>query len=305
MSNAPMLVAGLALAAGLGGLALALQAGDRTPAPAEDGTRAAVDELRTEIDRLQGSVEAAVTSRRDRGAALDDALARLDRRIAALEERPVPAAATRAEEAPEPGPAVEELTEEAARRKEFEDLLAKVMDDSATPDEETRFWKLARSTDLVDELVTEFEGKVGTSPADVDVRMDLARAYVAKLLSIPGGPEQGAWAMKAEGQWREVIKLDEDHWEANYSIGESWSWYPEQLGKTPDAINQFEKVRKIQEGLTPEKQHVGTYLRLAMLYGRQSNTKMAREALIAGLSRHPDDERLKKQLETMGEGGQE
>jgi tetratricopeptide (TPR) repeat protein len=297
MTNATMTVAGAALALALGGLLFALNKG---PEPAAESSEAdaLLAEVRDDVVRLRKSVESAVASRRDRATATDEAFARLDRRLTALENRPVPASAP-AKEAPEEA-ALEEKPE-GGPDSEFRSLMDKVMDGTATADEQTRFWKLARETDMAEQLIGDFEKKVEESPKDTDSRMNLAQAYIAKLLSIPGGPEQGVWAMKAENQWREVIKLDENHWEANYSIGESWNWYPEQLGKTPDAINQFEKVRKIQEGLSPQDEHAKTYLRLSQLYNRQNNTKKSREALKAGLERHPGDEQLTKALETMGE----
>lgn len=298
MSNSPMVVAGAALLTALGVFVLTLSKDSKPAAGDEDATTALIQELHDDVGGLRKSVEGALAKRRDRATATDEAIARLERRLTELENRPVPAAAP-AKEVPEE--AVAEEKPEGGPDSEFRSLMDKVMDGSATADEQTRFWKLARETDMAEQLIGDFEKKVEAAPKDVDSRMNLAQAYIAKLLSIPGGPEQGVWAMKAENQWREVIKLDENHWEANYSIGESWNWYPEQLGKTPDAINQFEKVRKIQEGLSPQDEHAKTYLRLSQLYNRQNNTKKSREALKAGLERHPGDEQLTKALETMGE----
>ena len=110
------------------------------------------------------------------------------------------------------------------KQREFHALMGKVLDGTATADEQTRFWKLARETEMVEKVISDLEAKVNGAPKDIAARMNLAQGYIAKLLSIPGGPEQGIWAMKAELQWGEVIKQDENHWKANYSIAESWSW---------------------------------------------------------------------------------
>ncbi len=301
MSQTRILTFGMAVLVVAGGFALALLK-DR-PKPVQDtATATAVSELRNDVARLSAAIENQEARRRDRGQASDDALARLERRLAALENRTAAPAPTVKETAPEPDdPAATDEPKAGGKVDDFRALQEKVWKGEATPDEEARFWKMARTTGVVDELITDLEGKVKEKPTDIDSRMNLADAYVAKLLSIPGGPEQGVWAMKAETQWKTVVKQDENHWGANYSIAESWSWYPEQLGKTPDAIKQFEKVRKIQDGMTPDKQHANTYLRLSMLYNRQNNTKKAREALVAGIERHPEHEQLRKALDTMGD----
>ncbi|MHC4821746.1 MAG: tetratricopeptide repeat protein [Planctomycetota bacterium] len=137
------------------------------------------------------------------------------------------------------------------------------------------------------------------APGDTGSRMDLAQGYVVKLFTTPPGPEMGVWATKAEGQWQEVLKIDDNHWEARFSLGTSWSRYPEFLNKTPDAIREFKKLRDVQEKLTPEPQHAQTYVQLALLHTRQNNKKAAREALKAGLERHPDNEDIQKTLDSM------
>ena len=42
------------------------------------------------------------------------------------------------------------------------------------------------------------------NPRHEEARMGLADAYVAKLLTVPGGPERGIWGMKAEKQWQTI-----------------------------------------------------------------------------------------------------
>lgn len=306
MGNAAMALAGLGVALGLGAGLLAMDARSRATQTDDAGKAASADDVRrmqSEMDGLRKSLASVegVTRQHDREVGeLRRDLGELSARVEQLESAPRAAAAP---EQPKADAATADEIE-AAKQKQREEMFAlqkKVFSGKATPEEQQRFWELARTTGIVGELMKQLEDDVETNPGDNDLRMNLAQAYIAKLLSIPGGPEQGVWAMKAEKQWKAVLERDPDHWDARYSLAFSWSMYPEFLNKTPDAIKEFEKVREVQERQTPQAKHAQTYVQLAILYRRQGNTKGAREVLQAGAERHPDDAGIQKALASMGD----
>ena len=129
--------------------------------------------------------------------------------------------------------------------------------------------------------------------------MQLAQAYISKLMSIPPGMEQAVWSNKAVAQWEAVLKTDPEHWDARFSLAFNWSMWPDFLNKTPDAIREFEKVREVQERSTPDEKHAQTYFQLSRLYQKQGKSDKAKEALRAGLTRFPQDAELKKALESL------
>jgi cytochrome c-type biogenesis protein CcmH/NrfG len=194
-------------------------------------------------------------------------------------------------------------TLDPSKKREWEDLIEKVMGGGdATPEEQQRFWALVRSEGFADALVKDLEAAVEADPKNIDARMELTSGYYTKLFTVPAGPEMGTWAAKAEVQLKEVLSLDANHWDARNSLATSYSRYPEFLNKTPDAIQEFETLRKQQESnLAPTAEQSGVYLNLGMLYMRQNNKEKAREALESGVRRHPDDEDLRRTLETLGE----
>jgi tetratricopeptide (TPR) repeat protein len=306
MGNAAISLAAIGVALGLGAGLLAMDARGRAGETAgartsddEAGARrleSEVAELRKTIASVQGA-----TRQHDREVGeLRRDLGALTARVDTLEQAP----RASAKSAVAAGPTQTEAEIEAAKEKQREEMFAlqkKVFSGKASAEEQQRFWELARTTGIVGELMKQLEGEVEQNPGDIDLRMNLAQAYVAKLLSIPGGPEQGVWASKAESQWKTVLERDPDHWDARYAIAFSWSMYPEFLNKTPDAIKEFEKVREVQERQTPQAKHAQTYVQLAILYRRQGNTKGAREMLKLGSERHPDDAGIQKALSSMGD----
>lgn len=186
-------------------------------------------------------------------------------------------------------------------RDEFVALLGPVLAGSSdvSPEEQARFWETARSSGYVDELVDELETSIARDPSDVGTRLELADAYVAKLLTVPAGPERGVWGMQAETQWKAVLELDPRSWDAQFRIAESLSYYPEFLNKTGEAIVGLEEARRIQEETVSEPRHAQTYLLLSRVYARDGRTEDALAALRDGLLRHPGNEELARALADM------
>jgi tetratricopeptide (TPR) repeat protein len=302
MSKAPLAVAGMAVLIALGAFGFVL--GRSQERPLEDtSTEDAVSRMENDLAEMRKGLAASQNTVRD----LDREAGRLREKLMGAEARleqleaAGPAAAVNSEDG-RPTATPEELA--AAKRKrlaEMQSLQDKVFSGKATSEEQARFWKLARTSGVVDEMMSTLEQSVKDDPYNNATRMQLSQAYVAKLLSIPGGPEQGVWAMKAETQWKTILEREPEHWDAQYSLAFSWSQYPDFLNKTPDAIKGFEKLRETQEGQTPNAKHGQTYLQLSILYRKQGNTKGARDILRAGADRHPDDKGIAKALESMGE----
>ena len=208
----------------------------------------------------------------------------------------------------EPGSPESDSAASTAAGEEFDTLLTKVLGEASgtpTADETQRFWELARTTDFLAGFVGELDAFVKENPDDTEARLDLARGYVAKLLTVPSGPERAGWAAKAEGEWRQVLEANPASWEAQFSMATSWSHYPDLLNKTTDAIGGFVKAREIQEAGAAEPHQSRTYLRLSRLYLRQADSAKARTVLKAGLERHADDTELKSALDALTESKDE
>jgi tetratricopeptide (TPR) repeat protein len=192
---------------------------------------------------------------------------------------------------------------------EFRGLLAAMLREDvvgpASAEDQARFWKAARESHLVTTVIGELEAVVAAAPDDLAARMQLADAYVTKLTTLPGGPEQGVWGTKAEQQWQAVIDRDPDHWEAQYALAYNFTWYPTAMGKAADAVRGFEQCLRIQEHLPPEARHVATYRNLASLYEQQHQRERAERVLQQGLLRHPGDAGLVADLQRLNAGDRE
>jgi tetratricopeptide (TPR) repeat protein len=178
---------------------------------------------------------------------------------------------------------------------EFDELLKKMTSGAATADDKERFWELAREKPaLLADLIKQFEKSVADAPRDKEAHRNLAQAYLVKLMAVPDGMEKGLWSNKMIGQEKAILDIDPEDWDARFSIGINYSFWPEQFNKRPDAIKEFETLRKIQETKTPDPKHAQTYFQLRQLYLKDGKTDEAKAVLDEGLRRFPDDEELKK-----------
>ena len=175
---------------------------------------------------------------------------------------------------------------------------------SLSTDDQERFYKLARSK-VLEGLMDDLEEEIESHPTDLDARMELADLYIAKLFTVPGGPEQGLWGQRAEKQWKEVATQDPNHWEAHFNIGSSLYYYPEFLNRTNDAIDWMEKSRALLANRSASDEDAPNYVQLAQLYQRQDKNGKAREVLEAGLDRLPRNTAILDALSSLETKGDE
>lgn len=242
-------------------------------------------------------------ARNDAPARAHDArrVSRLETQIADLREelqrvrRTPPAAAEQepGDASPAGVPPTPPTTNEADDQPEFERLRRKVFGWTASAEESARFWELARTSDLLPKLIDRLKAAVGEEPDNVEARLHLARAYVAKLYTVPDGPERGAWAARAEEQWRGVLERDDASWEARFSLAFSLSQWPAFFDKTPEAIREFETLVVQQEAGRPEPRQAQVYLQLARLYRDRGQADKAAATLKRGMERHPENAALR------------
>ena len=260
-----------------------------------------VDSLDSKLDTLTGSIET-LSARLDRSADRFDDLESLAARLSdSAAGTASPDAAGLADAGFRAGDAASE--DEVA---EFKDLMEKFFADGASlsTDDQERFYKLARSK-VLEGLMDDLEEEIESHPTDLDARMELADLYIAKLFTVPGGPEQGLWGQRAEKQWKEVATQDPNHWEAHFNIGSSLYYYPEFLNRTNDAIDWMEKSRALLANRPASDEDAPNYVQLAQLYQRQDKNGKAREVLEAGLDRLPRNTAIQDALSSLETKGDE
>jgi hypothetical protein len=183
---------------------------------------------------------------------------------------------------------------------DFATQIRSVLSGEAGEDEQLAFWQAVKSGEKLDRLIGDLQQATSVAKDDVDSRLTLGLAYVAKIWSMPDGPEKAIWAGKAEGVWKEVLAVEPGNWEAQRNIAFSYSRYPEFLNKTNDAIAEYETTLALQEAAPePRKGFADSYLEMARLQMRTGDSGSALSTLERGAAAHPDNTAITQQLEVI------
>lgn len=159
------------------------------------------------------------------------------------------------------------------------------------------YWQRLRDSGRIEEVVAEFERMAAQDPNNPDLQTALGGAYIQQLFGVGNSPIAGELAMKADDAFDRALELDEEHWEARFSKAVSLSNWPAFLGKTGEAIHQFETLVAQQEKGENQEGYEQTYLFLGNLYQQTGETDKALEAWRQGYARFPDNEDLRRQIE--------
>lgn len=239
------------------------------------------------------------------GETTDQRLARLQRELdAARGEIRRLQASESGETGPAPAgsaPRTQEQHEQLATR--FFELGKAYSAGTATKEEVAELLRLTGDKAFMKEVVSDLEAQIEENPNDLEARLQLVDVQSARVHSAESIVERGILRESVQTQLGEVLKRDPENWDARYmqAVGISHSQ------RTPQgrerAIQAFESLIAIQQGKAAEPRFAKTYGQLAGVLLAEKNTAKARETLISGLRRFPDDEELKKMLDALPAGG--
>lgn len=179
--------------------------------------------------------------------------------------------------------------------EDFAELQKKVLTGAATEEEKERFWKLAQEKPaLLDDIIKQLEKAAADDPRNIEAHRRLADAYFAKLMAVPDGVMKGMWSSKMIGEEKKILEIDPGDWEARFSVATNYSFWPEQYNKRPDAIKEFETLKKIQETRPADPKFAQVYFQLRQLYLKEGRVDDAKTILEEGLRLYPNDANLIK-----------
>ncbi|HEV3028694.1 MAG TPA: hypothetical protein VG457_14035 [Planctomycetota bacterium] len=179
------------------------------------------------------------------------------------------------------------------------DQVRQILRQGMAPDAVQKLFDDARAGRSADALVRTLEALVEENPLDPAAHCLLARGCIEALITEPDFLKKGDWARRADAEFLEALRLDPASWEANYSRASALIWWPEPLGKTPEAIRGFERALELQAGSAAQPRYADTYAQLASLYTKVAMPDKAVALLAEGLRIFPGNEELKKQLEVL------
>jgi tetratricopeptide (TPR) repeat protein len=157
-------------------------------------------------------------------------------------------------------------------------------------------WKRLRETGKLDQAITELEQRAAGDAGNAACPAALGQAYLQKCATIQDLPDQGILAMKADKAFTTALNLDPSNWDARFTKAVAMSYWPPQLNKGQEVIQNFETLVQQQEGQPPQPQFAQTYVWLGDQYQKAGRASDAQAIWQRGAALYPGDTTLPKRL---------
>ena len=159
-----------------------------------------------------------------------------------------------------------------------------------------RLFQALRDNGRMDEYVEALQAEVDKDPSNPELRTALGIAYLQKLFGATPGPDSGVLAMEADMSFDKALELDSTNWRARYMKAVSLSNWPAFLGKTGEAIANFETLITQQETVDSRPEFAQTYLFLGNMYQQIGEPEKALAVWRQGHDLFPLSAELQTQL---------
>ena len=216
-----------------------------------------------------------------------DAPRQKPRPTAQPESRPQSAASNTASSAPAPG-SVEAVAFQAA--------LDTLVSPKMTFAQKQAAWKQLTDSGRLADAAAELEKLMAGDPNNAMYPAELGQAYLKLCATTKDVRAQAVWAMNADVDFDTALSLDPSNWEARFTKAVAMSYWPDNLNKGPDVIQQFNTLISQQEQQAPQPQFAATYEWLGKQYQKTGQMAAAQQVWQRGAALFPDNQSLQNLL---------
>ena len=177
--------------------------------------------------------------------------------------------------------------------------MASLLDKGLPREEMEGFLKAVRKTKAQGAFLKAAEERVASHSGDAKGQYLLARALIEQLMVDPTYEGKDRLGNRALAEYDKALVLDPRYWEPRFEKAESLTYYPESLGRTPEAIREFEALLALQGKSNHDPRYAATYSHLGRMYLRIGKSERALKTVQEGIGLFPEDEDLRAQLEVL------
>ena len=157
-------------------------------------------------------------------------------------------------------------------------------------------WKELKNAGRFDDAIAALEKRAADDPNSADTAAMLGEAYLKKCGMTNDMRQQAIFAMKADQTFETALGLDSNNWDARFYRAVSMSYWPANLNKGQDVIDNFQTLIQQQEAKPPQPQYALPYLWLGDQYQKSGSADLAAQVWQRGASLFPDNPELKGRL---------
>jgi tetratricopeptide (TPR) repeat protein len=184
----------------------------------------------------------------------------------------------------------------ATAKLAFKQSMDTLLSPSSTHEQRQDAWKQLMAAGQLDQAVAQLQQLAAANPQSAQYPGDLGEAYLKQCSQTTDVREQGILALNADKLFDTALNLDPSDWEARYTKAVALSYWPANLNKGQDVIDNLMTLIQQQQNLPPETQFALPYLRLGDYYQKAGDTPSALHAWQQGASLFPANDDLKSRL---------
>ena len=178
----------------------------------------------------------------------------------------------------------------------FNEVIETLVSPQASFEQKQVAWKQLKEAGRLDMAIRELEQRTANDPGRVENVAALGQAYLKKCGVTQDIREQAILAMKADQTLESALSLDPSNWEARYIKAVGMSYWPAQLNKGREVIEQFQALIQDQEAQPAQAHFARTYAWLGDQYKKSDQVDYAIQVWQRGAAFFPNNEELKTRL---------
>ncbi len=163
-------------------------------------------------------------------------------------------------------------------------------------DQKQAAWKWLKETGRLEQAIAQLEQRTASDPLNAENLVALGVAYLKRAGLIENAREKAILAMKADQTLEAALSLDPSNWEARYTKAVGMSYWPAELKKGQEVIEQVQILIQQQETQPAQPQFARSYLWLGDQYQKAAQAVYAAQVWQRGATFFPENEELKRRL---------
>jgi hypothetical protein len=157
-------------------------------------------------------------------------------------------------------------------------------------------WKQLQDTHQLDQAITDLTQAAKADPSSAEYPAALGQAYIQKLRTTEDTREKVMLAMQADQSFDQALNVDPSNWEARFWKASSLSYWPAEMNKSGEVIDNLVTLVEQQEIQSLQPQFAQTYVLLGEQYQKAGYADDARQAWQRGARLFPDNNTLREKL---------
>ena len=160
-------------------------------------------------------------------------------------------------------------------------------------------WKKLKENGGLEQAIHELEQRVSSDSNSAENVAVLGHAYIQKCGTISDVREQGILAMQADKLFDTALNLDPSNWEARFTKAVALSYWPPNMGKGEEVLQQFTTLIQQQETQPPQPEFAESYVWLGEQYQKAGRNADAHSVWERGAFLFPGNDSLKGKLASL------